>query len=85
MMGILWYLIVGFFAGLLAKAIVPGENKEPSGCLMISLLGAAGSVLVGWFMHDVLRTDTAGGFLPSLVGATIGAVVIILIARKFMK
>jgi uncharacterized membrane protein YeaQ/YmgE (transglycosylase-associated protein family) len=37
-MGILWTIIIGFVAGLIAKFIVPG-NREPSGFILTTILG----------------------------------------------
>ena len=41
-MGILWTIIIGFVAGVLAKLITPGDN-EPSGFILTTLLGIVGS------------------------------------------
>ncbi len=85
MHGIIWWIIVGFVAGVLAKALVPGDSKEPKGCLYTVLLGIGGSVLTGFILHSVLGWRTGGQFVGSIVGATIGAVVLILAFRKFWK
>ncbi len=82
---ILYWLIVGVVAGGLAKALTPGSTMEPKGCLVTSLLGIAGSVLVGFVMDTVGGGNVPGGFLGTVVGATIGAVVLILLFRKFWK
>ena len=37
-MGIIWTIIIGFVAGLIAKLIMPGPN-EPSGFIMTTILG----------------------------------------------
>lgn len=67
---------------MLAKAILPGEKHEPKGCLMTMVLGIAGSLLVSMVMRLVGYTGT-GSFIPTIIGATIGAVVIVLLMRKF--
>ena len=41
-MGILWTIIIGFIAGLIAKFIVPG-NREPSGFILTTVLGIVGA------------------------------------------
>lgn len=71
-MSILWAIIIGFFAGLIAKWITPGSNK-PSGFILTTVLGVIGSVLatylgqaIGWYGPG----DNAG-FLASIVGAVI--------------
>ena len=78
---ILWWIIVGAIAGILAKAIMPGDKGEPKGCLLTIVLGIAGSLLVGFIMHNVLGQDR-GGFIGSIVGATIGAIVLIFLFKK---
>jgi uncharacterized membrane protein YeaQ/YmgE (transglycosylase-associated protein family) len=81
-MNILYWIIIGLIAGVLAKALTPGTSKEPKGCLMTMALGIAGSVLVGFIVNTFLGGG-AGGFIPTLIGATIGAVLLILLMRKF--
>jgi hypothetical protein len=41
-MGIIWTIIIGFAAGLIAKFIMPGDN-EPSGFILTALLGIVGA------------------------------------------
>jgi uncharacterized membrane protein YeaQ/YmgE (transglycosylase-associated protein family) len=66
--GLLWIIVIGFVAGLIARLLAPGPNK-PSGFLITTLLGIAGAFLatfigqsVGWY-----RLDQGAGF----VGATL--------------
>ena len=54
-MGILWTIIIGFVAGVLAKLITPGDN-EPSGFILTTLLGIVGAFVasylgqaLGWY------------------------------------
>ncbi len=75
-MGLIWTIIIGFVAGLIAKAVTPGRN-EPSGFVLTTILGIAGAVLatyvgqaLGWYGAG----DGAG-----LIGAVAGAVVVLLI------
>jgi len=80
-MEFLWWILVGFVAGVLAKLLVPGGDREPKGCIMTILLGIAGSLLVGFVMR-AMGYSGQGGLIPTIVGATIGAVVLILLFRK---
>ena len=43
-MSIIWTIIIGFLAGVVAKFIMPGSN-EPSGFVMTTILGIVGSIL----------------------------------------
>jgi len=85
MHGLIWWLIVGVVAGVLAKAITPGSAKEPKGCLMTTALGIAGSLVVGFLMEALLGGNSPGGMIGTIIGATIGAVLLILAFRKFWR
>ena len=82
-MGIIWTIIIGFVAGIIAKLITPGSN-EPSGFILTTLLGIGGAFLatylgqaVGWY-----RADEGAGFIGAIVGAIIVLVIWGLIARR---
>ena len=54
-MSILWTILIGFFAGVIAKLITPGEN-EPQGFILTTVLGILGAVVatylgqvIGWY------------------------------------
>ena len=75
-MGIIWTIIIGFVAGVIAKLITPGSN-EPSGFVLTTILGIVGAFVatylgqaLGWY-----RADEGAG----LIGATVGAVIVLLI------
>ena len=44
-MGIIWIIVVGFVAGILARLLAPGPNK-PSGFLLTTVLGIAQMCLI---------------------------------------
>jgi uncharacterized membrane protein YeaQ/YmgE (transglycosylase-associated protein family) len=70
-MGIIYTIIVGFVVGLLARAIMPGEQKL--GIILTTVLGIAGSVVAG-YLGQALGLYQAGqgaGFIGSIVGALI--------------
>ena len=46
-MGIIWTIIIGFVAGIIAKFIMPGPN-EPSGFIMTTILGIVGAVVASY-------------------------------------
>ena len=46
-MGILWTIVIGFVAGVIAKFITPGSN-EPSGFILTTILGIVGAFLASW-------------------------------------
>ncbi len=75
-MSIIWAIIVGFFAGLIARFVVPGD-KEPRGFILTTILGIVGSVVATWLGQAVglYGPDDGAGF----IGAIVGAVIILLI------
>jgi uncharacterized membrane protein YeaQ/YmgE (transglycosylase-associated protein family) len=83
-MDILYWIMVGFFAGVLAKALVKGEKNEPAGCLMTIVLGICGSVATGFVMR-LLGMRGEGTLIPTIFGATLGAIGLILLMRKLAK
>lgn len=75
-MGIIWTIVIGFVAGIIAKFIMPGNN-EPSGFVLTTILGIVGAFVasflgqsMGWYGAN----DGAG-----LIGAVIGAVIVLAI------
>ena len=73
-MGIIWTIIIGFVAGVIAKFIMPGDN-EPSGFILTTLLGVFGAFVatyigqsLGWYG----ATQGAG-----LIGAAVGAIIVL--------
>ncbi len=80
---IIVWLIVGFLAGLLAKAIVPGSSEKPSGFWGTAILGIVGAV-VGGFIYHLLsgsRGFSTNLDIMSIVWATVGAIVVVFIER----
>jgi len=75
-MGILWTILIGFIAGVLAKLITPGDN-EPSGFILTTILGIVGA-FVASYLGQALGWYSAGEG-AGLVGATVGAIIVLLI------
>lgn len=77
-MHLIYMVVIGFFAGAIAKWLVPG--KDPGGFLMTTLLGIAGS-WVGGMLAGMLGLRSNVG----LIGSVIGAMIILWAYRKFNK
>ena len=75
-MGILWTILIGFIAGVLAKLITPGNN-EPSGFILTTILGIVGA-FVATYLGQALGWYSAGQG-AGLIGATVGAIIALLI------
>ena len=76
-MHILWMLLIGFFVGLLARAVTPGDDRM--GFFATSFLGIAGSLVAtygGQALH-FYRSGQVAGF----IGATVGAIVLLVIGH----
>ena len=80
-MGILWIIVIGFVAGIIARMVAPGPNT-PSGFILTSVLGIVGAFLatfagqaVGWYGPN----QGAG-----IVGATVGAIVVLFIWHRLV-
>ena len=67
----IWVIVIGFIAGLIARALTPG--KSPSGFIMTSVLGIAGS-LAATYLGEALGWYPQGhsaGFIASVIGAIV--------------
>ena len=79
--GILWIVIVGFVAGLIARWLSPGPNN-PTGFILTCVLGIVGAFLatfigqaIGWY-----SLNQGSGFIT----ATIGALVVLFIWNRLV-
>jgi uncharacterized membrane protein YeaQ/YmgE (transglycosylase-associated protein family) len=80
-MNVLWIVVIGLIAGLIARLLAPGPNN-PSGFILTALLGIAGAFLatlvgqsIGWY-----RLDQGAG----LIGATLGALVVLFVWHRLV-
>ena len=75
-MGIIWTIIIGFVAGVIAKFVMPGDN-EPSGFVMTTVLGVVGAFLATYLGQSLGWYGAGQGV--GLIGAAIGAIIILAI------
>jgi uncharacterized membrane protein YeaQ/YmgE (transglycosylase-associated protein family) len=80
-MSIVWIILIGFVAGIIARLLSPGSNN-PSGFILTTILGVIGAFLatfigqaIGWY-----RADQGAGF----IGATVGAVIVLFIWNRLV-
>ncbi|GAA4331582.1 GlsB/YeaQ/YmgE family stress response membrane protein [Variovorax defluvii] len=81
-MSIVWTILIGFVAGLVARAIKPGDDS--AGFIVTTLIGIAGS-LIATYAGQAMGWYTAGqgaGFIASVVGAIVLLFIWGLIRRK---
>jgi len=67
---ILWIILIGFIAGVIARILAPGPNN-PNGFILTTVLGIAGAFVatylgqaIGWY-----RVDQGAGVIGAIVGA----------------
>ncbi|WP_420467873.1 GlsB/YeaQ/YmgE family stress response membrane protein [Panacagrimonas sp.] len=78
--GIIGTLVIGFFAGLIARFLKPGDDSM--GIIMTSLLGIAGA-FAATFLGRTLglyQDGQAAGFIGAVVGA-----IVVLVIYGFIK
>ncbi len=83
-MGIIAWIVLGLIAGALAKLLMPG--KDGGGWFITMALGIAGA-FVGGFLGNALGIGGSadGVNLGSIVTATIGAFILLLVYRMVKK
>ena len=81
-MGIFSWIIVGLIAGVLAKWIMPGEQK--AGFFVTMALGIVGGLLGGFVMSLITGEGVTDFNLTTLLVATAGALVV-LVAYGFLR
>lgn len=75
-MSILWTIIIGFLAGIIAKFITPGSN-EPSGFILTTILGIVGAFVATWLGQALGWYQAGEG--AGLIGAVVGAIIVLVI------
>lgn len=75
---LLGWIVIGLLAGWIAGEVSRGAGF---GCLGNLAIGLVGSILGGWIFSRL--GIWGGGFVYSLAAATVGAVVLVLLARLF--
>lgn len=80
-MSILWIIIIGFIAGVIARLLAPGPNN-PTGFILTTVLGIVGAFVatflgqaVGWYRPG----ESAG-----LIGATVGALIVLFVWHRLV-
>lgn len=80
-MSFIWMIIVGLVAGLLARAIKPGNDAM--GWIMTIVLGIVGAML-GGFVAGLVGIDADGGF-TGLIFSVIGAIILLFLYEMIMN
>lgn len=75
-MSIIWTIVIGFVAGIIAKFLHPGSN-EPSGFILTTILGIIGAFVASWLGQALGFYGPNEG--AGLIGAVIGAIIVLLL------
>jgi uncharacterized membrane protein YeaQ/YmgE (transglycosylase-associated protein family) len=81
MLHILWSIIVGFFIGLIARAIMPGAGHM--GFIATSLVGIGGSLVGGFIARLFSKPKEGQPFHPAgIIMSIIGAMILLFVLEK---
>ena len=80
-MGIIAFIILGLLAGLIAKAILPGD--DPGGIIVTTIIGIVGALLGGFLAAALFDAHPLDDFfdLSTWITAIVGSIVLLLIYR----
>jgi uncharacterized membrane protein YeaQ/YmgE (transglycosylase-associated protein family) len=80
-MGIIAFIVLGLLAGVIAKAIMPGD--DPGGIVITALIGIVGALVGGFIAAAVFGADPLDEFfdISTWLTAVLGAIVLLVIYR----
>jgi len=83
-MGIIAFIILGLLAGLIAKAVLPGD--DPGGFIVTAIVGIVGAILGGFLAQALFNADPLDEFfdISTWLTAIVGAIVLLLIYRMVL-
>ena len=81
MWNIIWIILIGFIAGLIARFLSPGANN-PAGFILTTVLGIAGAFVATWLGQLIgwYRPDQGAG----LIAATVGALIVLFVWNRLV-
>jgi uncharacterized membrane protein YeaQ/YmgE (transglycosylase-associated protein family) len=80
-MGILGWIVLGLLAGVIAKAILPGD--DPGGIIITMVIGIVGALLGGFLAQALLGRNTVDQFfdISTWLTAIVGSIILLLLYR----
>ena len=80
-MGIIAFIILGLLAGIIAKAILPGD--DPGGLIVTAIIGVVGAILGGFLAGVLFDADPLDEFfdVSTWLTAIVGAIILLIIDR----
>jgi uncharacterized membrane protein YeaQ/YmgE (transglycosylase-associated protein family) len=84
-MGIIAFIILGLLAGLIAKAILPGD--DPGGVIVTTIIGITGAILGGFLAQVLFDADPLDEFfdISSWLTAIVGALILLVVYRMVVS
>ena len=80
MFHLIWFVIVGFVIGLIARAVVPGVDHM--GFIATTVVGIVGSVIGGFIGNLIKRPEPGSKFHPAgLLLSIVGAIILLWLLR----
>lgn len=85
MFGFIWWILIGFLAGGIARFLVPG--RQPLGCLTTTALGLVGSLVGGFISSLLFGYDPRGSAVHAsgLLMSTLGAWIVLALVRRLAR
>jgi uncharacterized membrane protein YeaQ/YmgE (transglycosylase-associated protein family) len=82
--GIIGWIILGLLAGVIAKALLPGD--DPGGFIITTIIGVIGAVVAGFIAQAIGFGDPIDEFFDwsTWIAAIIGSVVLLVIYRAIV-
>jgi uncharacterized membrane protein YeaQ/YmgE (transglycosylase-associated protein family) len=79
--GIIAFIILGLLAGIIAKAILPGD--DPGGLIVTTIIGVVGAILGGFLAGVLFDADPLDEFfdVSTWLTAIVGAIILLIIYR----
>jgi len=80
-MGIIAFIVLGLIAGVIAKAIMPGD--DPGGFVVTAIIGVVGALLGGFIAGAIFDADPLDEFfdISTWLTAIVGAIILLVIYR----
>ena len=84
-MGIIAFLILGLLAGIIAKAVLPGE--DPGGIIVTMLIGVAGALIGGFLAGALFDAHPLDDFfdISTWITAIIGSIILLVVYRMIVS
>jgi uncharacterized membrane protein YeaQ/YmgE (transglycosylase-associated protein family) len=84
-MGIIAFIILGLLAGLIAKALLPGD--DPGGWIVTTIIGIVGALLGGFLAGALFDADPLEVFfdISTWLTAIVGSIVLLAIYRLIVN